>query len=45
MMKLFTAGPSPFGRKIKMALDVVGLTDNVELERLIRLHLIQKTAD
>ena len=31
MMKLFTAGPSPFGRKIKMALDVVGLTDNVEL--------------
>ncbi len=29
-MKLFTAGPSPFGRKIKMALDVVGMSDKVE---------------
>ena len=31
MMKLLTAGPSPFGRKIQIALDVVGLTDKVEL--------------
>ena len=31
MMKLLTAGPSPFGRKIQIALDVIGLTDKVEL--------------
>ena len=31
MMKLFTAGPSPFGRKVKLALHVVGLSEQVEL--------------
>ena len=31
MMKLFTAGPSPFGRKVKLALHVLGLFDQVEL--------------
>ena len=25
MMKLFTAGPSPFGRKVKLTLHVLGL--------------------
>ena len=31
MMKLFTAGPSPFGRKVKLALHVLGLHDQVEI--------------
>lgn len=31
MMKLFTAGPSPFGRKVKLALHVLGLSDQVEI--------------
>ena len=31
MMKLNTAGPSPFGRKIKIALHVLSLKDTVEL--------------
>ena len=31
MMKLFTAGPSPFGRKVKLALHVLGLQDQVEI--------------
>ena len=30
MMKLFTAGPSPFGRKVKLALHVLGLSEQVE---------------
>ena len=31
MMSLFTAGPSPFGRKVALALHVTGLQDQVEL--------------
>ena len=31
MMKLFTAGPSPFGRKVKLALHVLGLSDQVNV--------------
>ncbi len=30
-MKLFTAGPSPFGRKVTLALHVAGLQNQVEL--------------
>lgn len=30
-MKLYTAGPSPFGRKVKLALHVLGLSDQVEI--------------
>ena len=31
MMSLYTAGPSPFGRKVALALHVTGLQDEVEL--------------
>ena len=31
MMKLFTAGPSPFGRKVKLALYVLGLQDQAKV--------------
>ena len=31
MMSLYTAGPSPFGRKVALALHVTGLQDKVEL--------------
>ena len=31
MMRLFTAGPSPFGRKVVLALHVTGLQDQVDI--------------
>ena len=31
MMRLFTAGPSPFGRKVVLALYVTGLRDQVDI--------------
>ena len=31
MMRLFTAGPSPFGRKVALALYVTGLQDQVDI--------------
>jgi len=31
MMKLFTAGPSPFGRKVALALHVLGLDEQVDI--------------
>ena len=43
MMKLLTAGPSPFGRKIWIALNVVGLTDNVELVAVDTAAPVSKT--
>ena len=43
MMKLYTADPSPFGRKVTLALHVLGLLEQTQI-MLIDLYQPHRTA-